>query len=193
VAGATLPFGASELDAHLPGGELRLGHLHEVVEGGVAVNYAGLATLFSAGIAARLRGPVPWCLRGRDPLAPTLARVGLDLARVVYCETWKDLDVIPAVEEGLCCKGLGAVVGEVTRLSLNASCRLQLCAEETSATALVIRRWHNAAATKFAAEPNASDTRWRVSRHPPPETVEDTAWLWQLVINLVKWLRGHVG
>jgi hypothetical protein len=63
---------------------------------------------------------------------------------------------------------------------------LQLCAEETGVTALVIRHWHNAAATKFAAEPNASDTRWRVSPHPPPGNVEDTAWLWQLVINLVK-------
>jgi len=49
--------------------------------------------------------------------------------------------------------------------------------------ALVIRRWRNAVATKFAAEPNASHMRWRVSPHPPSGKVEDTAWLRQLVIN----------
>jgi len=49
--------------------------------------------------------------------------------------------------------------------------------------ALVIRRWRNAVATKFAAEPNASHMRWRVSPHPPFGKVEDTAWLRQLVIN----------
>ena len=35
--------------------------------------------------------------------------------KVIYCETWKDRDVLPAMEEGLKCKGLAAVVGEVTR------------------------------------------------------------------------------
>lgn len=33
-----------------------------------------------------------------------LARVGLDPARVIYCETWKDRDVFPAMEDGLRCK-----------------------------------------------------------------------------------------
>ncbi|WP_456725993.1 hypothetical protein [Bradyrhizobium sp. USDA 3397] len=72
--------------------------------------------MFTAGIAARIRGPVLWCLRGRDLFAPALARVGLDSDRVIYCETWKDRDVLLAIEDGLRCKGLAAVVGEVTRL-----------------------------------------------------------------------------
>jgi hypothetical protein len=41
-----------EVDAHLPGGGLPLGHLHEVIEGGTVIEYAGLATLFAAGIGA---------------------------------------------------------------------------------------------------------------------------------------------
>src|SRR6516162_502014 len=125
-AASVLPFDIPQVDAHVPGGGLALGHFHEVSEGGAASEYAGLATLFAAGIAARLTGPVLWCLRGRVLFAPALARIGLDHNRVIYCETSKDGDVLPAMEEGLKCKGLAAVVGEVTRLSLKASRRLQL-------------------------------------------------------------------
>jgi protein ImuA len=84
--------------------------------------------------------PVLWCMRGRDLFAPALARIGLHPDRVIYCETWKDRDVLPAMEEGLRCAGLAPVVGEVTHLSLSSSRRLQLCAGESGVTALARRR-----------------------------------------------------
>jgi protein ImuA len=161
--GAVLPFGVALVDRALPHGGLSRGHLHEVIEGGAASEYAGLATLFVAGIVARLSGPVLWCLRGRDLFAPALARVGLHPDRVIYCETWKDRDVLPAMEEGLRCAGLAGVIGEVTKLSLTASRRLQLVAGETGVTALVLRRWRNTSEKQFAGEPTAAATRWRVS------------------------------
>jgi protein ImuA len=169
AAAAVLPFDIAEVDAHVPGGGLQLGHLHEVIEGGAASEYAGLATLFAAGVVARLAEPVLWCLRGRDLFAPALARIGLHPDRVIYCETWKDRDVLPAMEEGLKCRGLAAVVGEATRLSLTASRRLQLAAGESGVTAIVIRRWHNATEKAQASEPNAAATRWRISPHPSPQ------------------------
>jgi protein ImuA len=165
---AVLPFGVEAIDRRLPQGGLPQGHLHEAIEGGAASQYAGLATLFVAGILARMQGPVLWCLRGRDLLAPALARVGLHPDRVIFCETWKDRDVLPAMEEGLKCGGLAGVVGEVSKLSLNASRRLQLCAGESGVTALVIRRWHSATEKEAAGEPNAAATRWRVAPHPSP-------------------------
>jgi protein ImuA len=168
VAGC-LPFGSPAIDANVPDGGLALGHLHEVSEGGFASQYAGLAALFTAGMVARLTGPVLWCLRGRDLFAPALARVGLGTDRVIYCETWKDCEVLPAIEEGLRCKGLAAVVGELTRLSLTASRRLQLAASESGVTAFVIRRWHNAVERAEATAPSASSTRWRVSPSPSPQ------------------------
>jgi protein ImuA len=94
----------------MAGGGLCLGHLHEIIEAGPASEHAGIATLFAAGILARLSGPVLRCLRGRDLFAPALARIGLHPDRVIYCETWKDRDVLPAMEEGLRCKGLSGVV-----------------------------------------------------------------------------------
>jgi protein ImuA len=168
VEAAVLPFGVPALDQQLPGGGLALGYLHEVIEGGPASEYAGMAALFTAGILARASGPVLWCLRGRDLFAPALARIGLHPDRVIYCETWNDRDVLPAIEEGLRCKGLAGVVGEVTRLSLTASRRLQLCAGESGVTALVIRRWRNSTERAFAEEPTAAATRWRISPSPSP-------------------------
>lgn len=165
---AVLPFGMQEIDEHLPGGGLARGHLHEVIEGGPTAEFAGIATLFAGGLAARLSGPLLWCLRGRDLFAPALARIGVHPDRVIYCETWSDRDVLPAVEEGLRYKGLAVVIGEVKRLSLTASRRLQLRAEESGVTALIIRRWRTAQERGFAEEPTAATTRWRVSPSPSP-------------------------
>lgn len=168
-----LPFAVDAIDQRLPHGGLPQGHLHEAIEGGAASQYAGIATLFVAGILARMSGPVLWCLRGRDLFAPALARVGLHPDRVIFCETWKDRDVLPAMEEGLKCKGLAGVVGEVSKLSLNASRRLQLWAGESGVTAFVIRRWHNAIEKEAAGEPNAAATRWRIAPHPSPASAFD--------------------
>ncbi len=165
-----LPFGLQALDQHLPRGGLTRGALHEVIEAGPASDYAGVATLFVGGIAARLPGPVLWCLRRRDLFAPALARIGLHPDRVIYCETLRDREVLPAMEEGLRCAGLAAVVGEVTGLSLTASRRLHLRAEESGVMALVLRRWWNTKEHELAGKPNAAATRWQVAPVPSPDT-----------------------
>src|SRR5215203_4391621 len=120
-----LPFGVAALDRHLPGGGLALGALHEFAQDGMAAEHAGLATLFVAGVLARHTGPVIWCLRHRDLFQAGLASVGLHPDRVVYIETYRDGDVLPAMEEGLRHGGLAAVVGEVASLKLTPSLRLQ--------------------------------------------------------------------
>jgi protein ImuA len=137
----SLPFGISALDRCLPSKGLSLGSLHEVIEAGPASEFAGTATFFTAGIAARLKGPVLWCLSRRDLFAPGLAQVGLHPDRIIYAETCRDADVLPLIEKGLHQKGLGAVIGEVSRLGLTASRRLQVAAEASGVPALVIRRW----------------------------------------------------
>ena len=162
----SLPFGVSALDRHLLGGGLTLGALHEVIEEGPAAEFAGTATLFTAGIAARLRGPVLWCLTRRDLFAPGLMQGGLHPDRVIYAETCRDADVLPLIEEGLHQKGLGAVIGEVSRLGLTASRRLQVAAEASGVPALIIRRWWTVAQKDLTKLPTAASTRWRVSPVP---------------------------
>ncbi|AWM86996.1 ImuA family protein [Microvirga sp. 17 mud 1-3] len=162
----SLPFGIPVLDEHLPDGGLARGALHEMIEAGIASEFAGCTTLFTAGIAARLKGPILWCLTRRDLFAPGLFRAGLHPDRVIYAEATRDRDILPLVEEGLHARGLAAVVGEVTRLGLTASRRLQLAAEGSGVTALVIRRWWSVAEKDLVSLPTAAMTRWRIAPTP---------------------------
>jgi protein ImuA len=161
-----LAFGVEAIDGHLPWGGLPLGTLHEFVEGGLEAEHVAAATLFVGGCLARTKGTVLWCLRGRDLFAPALASVGLHPDRVIYVETWKDAEVLPAMEEALRHGGLGGVVGEVARLTLVASRRLQLAAESSGVPAFVVRRWRSDAERASADEPTSVFTRWRIAPAP---------------------------
>ncbi len=163
-----LAFEIEALDKHLPWGGLPLGTLHEFAEGGLEAEHVAAATLFIGGCLARTRGTILWCLRGRDLFAPALAGVGLHPDRVIYVETWKDAEVLPAMEEALRHGGLGGVVGEVAHLSLVASRRLQLAAESSGVPAFALRRWRNDAERASACEPNAAFTRWHIRPAPSP-------------------------
>ena len=164
-ARAALPFGVAAIDRALPGGGLALGAVHQICESGPRGSYAAMGMLFAAGILARLAGPVLWCLHSRDLFAPALARVGLHPDRVIYCETWKDAEILPAMEEGLRHHDLAGVVGELTRLTLTPSRRLQLAAEASGVTALVVSR-----AGTDAPEANAAVARWGLSAAPSDRT-----------------------
>ncbi|GJD53334.1 Protein ImuA [Methylobacterium crusticola] len=159
-----LAFGVGPIDRHLPGGGLRRGALHEIVEASANDAQAALATLFAASLVARLPGPVLWCLASRDLFAPGLAAVGLHPDRVLYAETWRDAEVLPAMEEGLRQRGLAAVVGELSRLGLTASRRLHLAAAGSGGFALALRRGR----AEAEPEPSAAFTRWRIRPAPSP-------------------------
>src|SRR6202162_3785916 len=96
-----LPFGIKEIDRHLPGGGLALGALHEVAGGGNGAIDGAAAALFAAGIAARTRGKVLWCIARPDLFAPALAQAGLKSDRVIYLEAGDDQSVLACFEEGL--------------------------------------------------------------------------------------------
>ncbi|CAN5609151.1 hypothetical protein BH23PSE1_BH23PSE1_19390 [soil metagenome] len=140
-----LPFGIAEVDMRLPGGGLALGALHEIAGGGNGTIDGAAAALFAAGIAARARGKVLWCITRPDLFAPALAQKGLAPGRVIYLEAGNDRTVLACLEEGLRHGGLGAVVGEVARLSMTASRRLQLAAEGSGAIGIALRRWRRQA------------------------------------------------
>ncbi|TCP83431.1 hypothetical protein C8J31_1091, partial [Rhizobium sp. PP-CC-2G-626] len=104
-----LPFGVLAIDAVLPGGGLARGALHEIAGGGSGTVDGAAAALFAAGIAARTKGKVVWCLTRPDLFFPALAQVGLDANRVVFVEVDREEDVLASMEEGLSHGGLGAV------------------------------------------------------------------------------------
>jgi protein ImuA len=102
------------------GGGLALGALHEVAGGGNGVVDGAAAGLFAAGIAARTRGTVLWCVVRQDLFAPAIAQAGLGPDRVIYVEAGDEKSLLACFEEGLRHGGLGAVVAEVARLSMMA-------------------------------------------------------------------------
>src|SRR5260370_18316554 len=140
-----LPFGVKAIDERLPEGGLALGALHEVAGGGNGAMDGAAAARCAAGIAARRRGCVLWCVTREDLFAPALAAAGLTPDRVIYVEAGDEKSVLACFEEGLrhggSHGGLGAVVAEVARLSMTASRRLQLAAEGSGAIGIAIRRF----------------------------------------------------
>ncbi|MGH7067581.1 MAG: ImuA family protein [Acetobacteraceae bacterium] len=161
-----LAFGVAGIDAHLPGGGLALGALHEIA--GSAAD--GAATLFAAGLLARLEGPVLWCHGARDlftPLfAPGLAGAGLAPDRVIHLEAGPEKMALLAMEEGLGQPGLAGVVGEFSHLPMLASRRLALAAETSGVLALACRAKQESGEGTIA--PIAAVTRWHVSPLPAP-------------------------
>jgi len=178
-----LPFGVAAIDRALPGGGLALGAVHEILGAGGDEEDGAAAAGFAAGILARL-GPIGgtgpmggialWCLKRPDIYGPGLMAHGLDPARLVLVTARRDDDILWAIEEGLrsaptsgLASGLAAVVGEVGQLPMVAGRRLQLAAERSGVTALLLRRWRNAAeAAAERDQPSAALTRWRVAALP---------------------------
>jgi protein ImuA len=161
-----LPFGVKEIDRHLPGGGLALGALHEVAGGGNGAIDGAAAALFAAGIAARTRGRVLWCVIRQDLFAPAIAQAGLVPDRVIYVEAGDEKAVLACFEESLRHGGLAAVVAEVARLSMTASRRLQFAAESSGAIGIATRRWRRHTEAADFGQPTASVTRWRVTVLP---------------------------
>jgi protein ImuA len=182
---SVLPFGIGEVDARLPAGGLALGALHEVAGGGNGAVDGAAAALFAAGIAARTKGKVLWCITRPDLFAPALAQAGLAPDRVLYVEAGDDKTVLACVEEGLRQGGLGAVVAEIARLSMTSSRRLAHCAEGSGTVGLALRRWRRQTEAADFGQPTAATTRWRISVLPseplPVPGIGRHRWLVELI------------
>jgi protein ImuA len=162
VRHAALPFGIADIDQHLPAGGIAAGALHEVIGSRELADDAA-ATVFLAGILARFEGPIFWCLRWRDLFAPALHLAGLHPDRIIFVEAASDTNVLTAMEECLRQPGLGGVVGELGKVALTASRRLQLAAEQSGVPAFLFRR---ACPVGARTEGSAAVTRWRVRASP---------------------------
>ena len=162
--GQALSFGIAEIDGHLPEHGLPQAALHEVGGGGPDAVHGAAASLFAAGILARLDRPVLWCTARRDLFAPGLACAGLHPDRVIHAMADDDRTVLLVMEEALRHPGLSAVVGEVASLPMTASRRLVLAAEKSGVMALALRR-------RYPGKPddtglNAAYSRWCVTPLP---------------------------
>jgi protein ImuA len=144
-----------------------------VAGGGADEVSAAAATLFAAGILARLDRPVLWCSALGDLFPPGLACAGLAPDRVVHVAAPHERAVLPVMEEALRHAGLAAVVGELARLPMVASRRLVLAAEKSGVMALALRRRREGAAAESGL--TAAATRWCITPLPSAPPPFDTA------------------
>lgn len=162
-----LPFGVDAIDCRMSVGGLPISALHEMTGDSAAPGDDAAATLFVAGIAARRSacGMVLWALGRPDLFAPGLAQVGLTSDSLIQAECGRDENVLAVMEEGLQHGGLSVVVGEIGRVTMASTRRLQLAAEASGTTALLLKRWRRGGEDPLGL-PSAAATRWRIGCLP---------------------------
>jgi protein ImuA len=201
---AARPLGLPAIDGLLPEGGLLTGALHEIEAGsapsGRAAAHDGAALGFAAFLMGRFGpGTLLWCRQpsgGFDapPYAPALSS-WFDPARLLMVTVRRDGDLFWAMEEGLRCPGIAAVLGETRATDPTAGRRLSLAAEKSGVPALLLRpqpappqsvcvtRWRVASAPSHST-PGLADlgaARWRIAlrrnRFGTPSVAEIPSWL----------------
>ncbi|HUG62015.1 MAG TPA: inducible mutagenesis protein A [Methylomirabilota bacterium] len=170
--GLRLSLGVPAFDGLFPGGGLALAALTEIR--GAETRLAGALTGFLTALLVRIgsmrRGQVLWVREARSvseagtAAGLGLAHLGFDPSRLLVVTVRDAAEALWAVEEGLGCLGLAAVVGEVQglpkALDLTASRRLALRARESGVPALLaghaLPEAASAAAVRLAVAPRPS-------------------------------------
>jgi len=131
----------------------------------------GAPTLHDAPISqVKTCGAIVWSDPTRELYPPALARYGLGLEKLILLRPRKTSDEIMALVECLRCKGVGATVAGLKRLSQVEARRLQLAVERGGGVGIFMRplgaaSTHYAAATRWLVEPargNEFVQRWSV-------------------------------
>ena len=183
-----LPFALPEVDSRLADKGIDAAAPHEVAPAAPSLSDEAAATLFVAGIAARMAAAanarVLWVVRRFDLYAPGLEQAGLPPDRLLFAEGREDKDVLALMEDGLRHGALAAVVGEVRRADMTASRRLQLAVDAGKTPALLSRRWRRQDVCPLS-ELSAATTRWRIACAPsarlPAPGVGRARWTVELV------------
>ncbi len=150
----------------------------------------GAVTGFVCAQLMQVDKPVLWIqdrVSRRETGRPHLPGLPANL-RLIHVDVSKPVDVLWAMEQGLHCAGLSAVLGEVwgdpPALDFTATKRLALRAEAQARPAILIRR---------AATPNlsAARLRWRISSLPSAQQQHDIRApgdpLWRAELFRARW------
>lgn len=151
-------LGVETIDNCLPEGGLASGAVHEML--------GEAATVFAALIAARLKGPVLWCLdvtRREDPYGPGLQALGFDPDRLILARCRGPKEMLWTMEEGLRSTAPSLVIAEPeANVGLIESRRLQLAAESGGTLGLILRE--DGEIGRLA--PSAVASRWQIDPTP---------------------------
>jgi protein ImuA len=177
-----------------------LGRIHEIIcDGNYKIKDAAsfgfvVALLIKILEKTGSNKEILWCCRREDAFGSNLSSsglywLGLDSHRIIQVSTYSEIDRLWAIEEGLRCPGLIAVVIELdpTRKQSDSIAssvwrRLQLAAEKNGVTGFILRPDAN----NINSINTISDTRWKITPCPS----EDWRPKWNL--NLLRARNGRV-
>jgi protein ImuA len=190
---STLP----QLDAIAPGGAFARAAVHELLtepNDGHAIFMAMLLAMAQgknvsppdSSVAHSLStGAIVWCDPAGELYPPALAVHGFPLERLFLLHPKSPdpagKDLIWAVSECLRCKGVGAVIAPLQKLSRIEARRLQLAAEHGGGVGILLRH------TGRQSSQHAAATRWLVRPSPGSRTIQ------RWTIQLLHGHGGHVG
>lgn len=165
------PFGIPEIDAALGGG-LAIAALHEIAA--TSEPAIAAATGFALSLAGQNRKdpqPILWVAEEMSlhesgaPYGPGLDAIGLAPERIITMSAAHPRDLLWAMEEGLRCRALSAVIGEMrapNAIDDVAMRRLSLAAGAHETLALLLR--------PAVAQSVVAETRWIVAPAPSSST-----------------------
>jgi protein ImuA len=103
--------------------------------------------------------PLVWISEKLRIFPPSLPAFTIEPSRIVFIHATVKKDILWAAGESMKCRGVPAVICELTDLDFEVSRKFQLAVEQSGVTALVIRNTEPINAT-------ASIARWRISHMP---------------------------
>lgn len=171
----TFRTGLPHID-QLAGGSLARGAVHELLAAPDHGQPFFLATILAR--AASASSPLIWSDPRNELYPPALIELGVDLRSVFLLHPDNPADELWALCECLKCKGVGAVVAPISRLTRLSARRIQLAAETGGTTAILLRP------NGTGSQIYAAATRWLVAPAPGERSVQ--RWMIQL-------LHGHGG
>jgi len=138
-----------------------LGAVHEFICGGK--EDAAVTSGFIAGLLGSLSkkaGVILWVSAARTLFPPALTSFGIAPERIIFVDLSREKEILWAMEEGLKCGALSAVIGEIRELDFIVSRRLQLAVEQSQVTGFIIRQHPRILNT------TACVTRWKITSLP---------------------------
>lgn len=182
-------MGLGAVEASFPNGIFPVGAIHEFIcanNGQVAASEGFISALLA--VLMQEGGACLWVGLSQSLFAPALKAFGIEPHRVIFLNLLRDKDVLWVMEEALKCKGLAAVIGEVSEMDFKLTRRLQLAVEKSQVTGFILRN----ASKKLGS--TACAARWQI-KPLPSEPVEGLPGLgfprWR--VELLKVRNGQPG
>lgn len=182
-------LGLGPMETSFTGNNFPVGVVHELISRDSidAVSTNG----FIAALLGKLMRKKDYCLwisNQRTIFPPGLSTFGVRPDRFIFIDIKKESDVLWAVEQGLKCSGLAAVIGELKDITFAQSQRLQLAVEKSRVTGF-LHRYQPRSEHALACA-----TRWKISSLPS-ESIEGLPGLgfprWN--VALIKVRNGRPG